>query len=88
MYPVKQKNTADIRRVVDELFDPSADGGQKETQITYESLSLLCGGGDAVASGFSGGGGGGGFVQSEAFVERLSFKLAQQGRNYQKVRNK
>ncbi|CAN0265531.1 unnamed protein product, partial [Ectocarpus fasciculatus] len=44
---------ADIRTAVDEFYEPSADGGDKQAQVTYECLSLLCGG---AAGGECGGG--------------------------------
>lgn len=65
---------ADIRTVVDEFYEPSADGGDTQTQVTYECLSLLCG---RAGGGECGGGvlGGGRFAEGEAFVEKLSFRL-------------
>lgn len=67
---------ADIRTAVDEFYDPSVDGGGTQNQVTYECLALLC---DGAGVGECGGGvvGGGRFSDSEAFVERLSFRLEQ-----------
>eukprot|EP00903_Cladosiphon_okamuranus_P018229 g16768.t1 len=59
---------ADIRTAVDEFFEPSPDEGGKQSQIMYECLSLLCGGGVV---------GGGKFAESDSFVERLSVRLEQ-----------
>lgn len=73
--------SANIRKILDELFDPSA-AGEWNGQVTLESLSLLCGGAGAGI-----GWAGGGFADTEAFVKRLTFKL-QQGLNRHKVKNR
>ena len=71
--------SADIRTAVDEFFDPSVDAAGKQSQVLYECLSLLCGGGVA---------GGGKFAESDAFVERLSFRLAQDRAQQKRVRTR
>lgn len=78
---------ADIRTVIDEFFDSSADGGENQGKILYECLSLLCGG---AGAGECGGGvvGGGRFADCEAFVERLSFRLEQDRAQQNKVGTK
>ncbi|CAM9845843.1 unnamed protein product, partial [Scytosiphon promiscuus] len=67
---------ADIRTAVDDFYEPSADGGGKQSQLTYECLALLC---DAAGAGECGGAvvGGGRFSDCEAFLERLCFRLEQ-----------
>lgn len=77
---------ADIRTAVDEFYDPSADGGGKHSQITYECLALLC---DGAGAGECGGGvvGGGRFVDCAAFLERLSFRLEQDHAEQKRVRS-
>lgn len=72
--PLAVCHPADIRTVVDEFYEPSADGGDSQTQVTYECLSLLCGGAGGGECG-GGVGGGGRFAESEAFVDKLSFSL-------------
>lgn len=75
---------ADIRTAIDEFYDPSADGEDKQGKVLYECLSLLCGG---AGAGECGGGvvGGGRFADSEAFVERLTFRLEQDRAHLNKV---
>lgn len=68
---------ADIRTAVDEFFEPSADEGGKQSQVMYECLSLLCGGGVV---------GGGKFAESDSFVERLSVRLEQDRAQQKRVR--
>jgi len=79
---------ADIRTAVDDFYDPSTDAGGRQIQVTYECLSLLCG---AVGGGAGdcGGGvvGGGRFAESEAFVERLCFRLEQDRAQQRRVRH-
>lgn len=69
--------------MVDDFYDPSTDAGGRQSQVTYECLSLLCG-----APGDCGGGvvGGGRFAESEEFVERLCFRLEQDRAQQRRVR--